>query len=45
LLTSSEARGVDFLNGIAYDPADGTFLITGKRWPKLFKVRFVPAGT
>jgi glutamine cyclotransferase len=45
LLTSSEARGVDFLNGIAYDPADGTFYITGKRWPKLFKVRFVPSGT
>ncbi len=45
LLTSSEARGVDVLNGIAYDPADGTFYITGKRWPRLFKVRFVPAGT
>lgn len=45
LLTSSEARGVDFLNGIAHDPGDGTFFITGKRWPKLFKVRFVPAGT
>jgi glutaminyl-peptide cyclotransferase len=44
LLTSSEARDVDFLNGIAYDPADGTFYITGKLWPKLFKVRFVPAG-
>ncbi|MEO5820017.1 MAG: glutaminyl-peptide cyclotransferase [Vicinamibacteraceae bacterium] len=45
LLTASEAKGVDFLNGIAYDPADDTFYITGKRWPKLFKVRFVPAGT
>ncbi len=30
------------LNGIAYDPKDSTFLITGKLWPKLFRVRFVP---
>jgi len=45
LLTESEAAGADVLNGIAYDPADGLFYITGKRWPKLFKVRFVPAGT
>ena len=27
------------LNGIAYDPAKGTFLLTGKRWPSLFEVR------
>jgi glutaminyl-peptide cyclotransferase len=30
------------LNGIAYDPSDGTFLVTGKLWPKVFRVRFVP---
>ena len=30
------------LNGIAYDPADSTFLVTGKLWPKVFRVRFVP---
>lgn len=30
------------LNGIAHDPSDGTFLLTGKLWPKLFRVRFVP---
>jgi glutaminyl-peptide cyclotransferase len=29
------------LNGIAYNPSDGTFYITGKLWPELFKVRFV----
>ena len=29
------------LNGIAYDPADQTFLITGKLWPKMFRVKFV----
>ncbi len=40
LLTPAERQGTDVLNGIAYDPADGTFLITGKWWPKLFRVRF-----
>ena len=40
LLTPSERVGVDVLNGIAHDPADGTFLITGKLWPRIFKVRF-----
>jgi glutaminyl-peptide cyclotransferase len=32
------------LNGIAYDRTNGTFLLTGKLWPALFEVRFVPAG-
>lgn len=27
------------LNGIAYDPAGETFLLTGKRWPSMFEVR------
>lgn len=30
------------LNGIAYNPETDTFYITGKDWPKLFEVRFVP---
>jgi glutamine cyclotransferase len=30
------------LNGIAWDPKTGTFLITGKLWPKMFEVQFVP---
>jgi glutaminyl-peptide cyclotransferase len=42
LLTPQERLGTDVLNGIAYDPADRTFLITGKWWPKLFRVKFVP---
>lgn len=42
LLAPAERQGVDVLNGIAHDPADDTFLITGKLWPKLFRVRFVP---
>jgi glutamine cyclotransferase len=45
LLTAVEAKDADVLNGIAYDRTDDTFYITGKRWPKLFKVRFVPVGT
>lgn len=28
------------LNGIAYDPLEETFLITGKLWPAMFEVRF-----
>jgi glutamine cyclotransferase len=41
LLSPMEKQGTDVLNGITYDPADRTFLITGKQWPKLFRVRFV----
>lgn len=33
------------LNGIAYDPEEEVFYLTGKLWPYLFKVRFVPAPT
>lgn len=32
------------LNGIAAVPGTDTFLITGKLWPTLFLVRFVPMG-
>ncbi len=42
LLSHEEAAAADVLNGIAYDPTADTFLITGKFWPKLFEVRFVP---
>lgn len=31
------------LNGIAHIPGTDRFYITGKRWPKLFEVRFQPA--
>jgi len=41
LLSPLERQGVDVLNGIAYDGSDQTFLITGKYWPKLFRVKFV----
>ena len=29
------------LNGIAHDPDTDTFLVTGKRWPVTYRVRFV----
>ena len=44
LLTPEETaqlQGGSVLNGIAYDPVIDRFYITGKRWPKLFLVRFV----
>ena len=41
LLGADEARGSSVLNGIAYDPATNTFLLTGKYWPAMFQVRFV----
>ena len=31
-------------NGIAHNPTDGTFLVTGKYWPMLFTGRFVNAN-
>jgi len=42
LLADADRPGTDVLNGIAYDPETKTFLITGKLWPKLFEVVFVP---
>jgi glutaminyl-peptide cyclotransferase len=44
LLTPEERLGADVLNGIAHDPEKDSFLITGKLWPRLFEVRFVPPG-
>jgi glutaminyl-peptide cyclotransferase len=46
LLTPEEQQAAGsegVLNGIAYDPQSNTFLITGKMWPWMFRVRFVPA--
>lgn len=42
LLTPAEKSRVDVLNGIAYDPVSKTFWLTGKFWPKMFQVVFVP---
>jgi glutamine cyclotransferase len=32
--------GDEVLNGIAYDSATKKFLVTGKRWPKMFELKF-----
>jgi glutamine cyclotransferase len=41
LLTDEEKRGVDVLNGIAYDAATGRLFVTGKNWPRLFEIELV----
>lgn len=41
LLTPVEALRADVLNGIAYKPDTGTFLLTGKLWPHVFEVELV----
>ncbi|MEU0885530.1 glutaminyl-peptide cyclotransferase [Lentzea sp. NPDC005914] len=35
---------VDVLNGIAHIPATNEFLVTGKNWPTIFRVRFNGMG-
>ncbi|MDZ4697528.1 MAG: glutaminyl-peptide cyclotransferase [Deltaproteobacteria bacterium] len=42
LLSPSERAGADVLNGIAHVRERQRFLLTGKHWPKLFEVTFVP---
>ncbi|ATQ42655.1 glutaminyl-peptide cyclotransferase [Caulobacter mirabilis] len=42
LLSAEEARGVDVLNGIAYDREKKRIFVTGKLWPTLFEIRIVP---
>ncbi|MEC3978592.1 glutaminyl-peptide cyclotransferase [Amycolatopsis sp. H20-H5] len=42
LLSDSERTGADVLNGIAAVPGTDEFLLTGKLWPKQFRVKFVP---
>ncbi|MDH3202263.1 MAG: glutaminyl-peptide cyclotransferase [Myxococcales bacterium] len=42
LLSREEAARADVLNGIAYKPDTETFLLTGKLWPAVFEVEFIP---
>lgn len=42
LLPPSERRANQRLNGIAAVPGTDQFLITGKLWPRMFRVAFVP---
>lgn len=39
LLSPAESQGTDVLNGIAYLPATGNLLVTGKLWPRTFEIR------
>jgi glutamine cyclotransferase len=39
LSPEDRSRGVDVLNGIAYDEAGDRLFVTGKLWPKLFEIR------
>ncbi|WP_111573362.1 glutaminyl-peptide cyclotransferase [Halanaerobium saccharolyticum] len=32
---------IDVLNGIAYDPANDNFLVTGKLWPKIYRIKII----
>lgn len=41
LLPAEDQDGADVLNGIAAIPGTDEFLVTGKHWPKMFRVRFV----
>jgi glutaminyl-peptide cyclotransferase len=41
LLPAEDRAGADVLNGIAAIPGTDEFLVTGKHWPKMFRVRFV----
>lgn len=41
---SVEGSSSKVLNGIAYDDRDGTYLITGKQWPVMYRVRLEPIG-
>ena len=44
-LTPVGVTGSDaVLNGIAYDDTDGTFLLTGKLWPTIYRVRIEPSA-
>lgn len=39
LLSPAEAEEADVMNGIAWDPDGGAFIVTGKLWPRSFVVR------
>jgi glutaminyl-peptide cyclotransferase len=43
LISASRQPAAGVLNGIAAIPGTDEFLVTGKNWPSLFRVRFVPS--
>jgi glutamine cyclotransferase len=44
-LGGSIGKGNAVLNGIAWDESTQSFYLTGKLWPTMFRVNFVPAAT
>jgi glutaminyl-peptide cyclotransferase len=44
LLPEKDRADADVLNGIAAIPGTDEFLVTGKLWPAMFRVRFVTEG-
>ncbi|MFC4002143.1 glutaminyl-peptide cyclotransferase [Prauserella oleivorans] len=44
LLSPQEQQDADVLNGIAAYPGTDQFLLTGKLWPKMFRVNLVPVA-
>jgi glutamine cyclotransferase len=44
LLPEEDRAGADVLNGIARIPGTDEFLVTGKLWPTMFRVRFVTSS-
>lgn len=44
LLPEADRADADVLNGVAAVPGTDEFLVTGKLWPKMFRVRFVTPG-
>jgi glutamine cyclotransferase len=44
LVEAVSGPGVDVMNGIAWVPAEDAFLLTGKYWPSMFLVDFVPVS-
>jgi hypothetical protein len=44
LLPAADRAEADVLNGIAAIPETDEFLVTGKLWPTMFRVKFVTEG-
>ncbi|KAL1202890.1 Glutaminyl-peptide cyclotransferase [Cardamine amara subsp. amara] len=43
-LLKSGHRGIDVLNGIAWDSVKQRIFVTGKLWPKLYQIKLKPAS-
>jgi glutaminyl-peptide cyclotransferase len=41
VMHQAQAEKIDVLNGIAFNPANRHFYVTGKLWPKLFEIKII----